>query len=399
MKKLTVRDVPLKGKRLLMRVDFNVPLDENQHITDDKRIRAALPTIRYAAEQGARVILMSHLGRPKGTRIPELSLEPAAVRLGELLGKDVKLAPDCIGPETEKLVQGMTDGDVTLLENVRFHKAETDNDPSFAAALARLGDIYANDAFGTAHRAHASTVGVTVHFDKCVSGFLMEKEIDFLGSAVSNPKRPYVAILGGAKIKDKIPVIKNLVEIVDKLVIGGGMAYTFIKAQGHEIGNSLLDEESLDFVADILRSKKDRIVLPVDFLIADRFDFESRSLGETKVVAADAIPAGWQGLDVGPESIRLFSEVCGSAKTVVWNGPVGVFEIGATAKGTMAIAELLADITGKGVTTIIGGGDSASAVKKAGVADKMSHVSTGGGASLELLEGKTLPGLDALTDA
>ena len=232
MKKLTVRDVPLKGKRLLMRVDFNVPLDENQHITDDKRIRAALPTIRYAAEQGARVILMSHLGRPKGTRIPELSLEPAAVRLGELLGKDVKLAPDCIGPETEKLVQGMTDGDVTLLENVRFHKAETDNDPSFAAALARLGDIYANDAFGTAHRAHASTVGVTVHFDKCVSGFLMEKEIDFLGSAVSNPKRPYVAILGGAKIKDKIPVIKNLVEIVDKLVIGGGMAYTFIKAQG-----------------------------------------------------------------------------------------------------------------------------------------------------------------------
>ena len=399
MKKLTVKDIDLKGKRLLMRVDFNVPLDGEQNITDDKRIQASLPTIQYAVQQGAKLVLMSHLGRPKGNRVPEMSLKPAATRLGQLLGKDVTLAPDCVGEEVETLIASMADGDVVLLENVRFHKEETDNDPDFAGQLAKLGDVYANDAFGTAHRAHASTVGVTAHIDICVSGFLMEKEINFLGAAVANPQRPYVAILGGAKIKDKIPVIKNLVEKVDKLIIGGGMAYTFLKAQGKEIGDSLLDSDSLEFAVQIVKEKADKIVLPVDCLITDKFDFGARELGETKVVSVNEIPVGWQGLDVGPKTIQQFSEICKSAKTIVWNGPVGVFEIPETAKGTMAIAEILVGVTERGATTIIGGGDSASAVKKAGVAAKMSHVSTGGGASLELLEGKILPGLAALNDA
>ena len=399
MKKLTIKDIPLKGKRLLMRVDFNVPLDANQNITDDKRIQAALPTIKYAADQGARVILMSHLGRPKGSRIPEMSLKPAAVRLGELLGKEVKLAPDCIGPETEAMVAEMAEGDVLLLENVRFHKAETDNDAEFSSQLAKLGDVYANDAFGSAHRAHASTHGVTQYFDVCVSGFLMEKEIDFLGAAVSNPERPYVAILGGAKIADKIPVIENLIDKVDRLIIGGGMMFTFLKAQGKEIGDSMLDSESLDFVTRILQEKGDKIALPVDCLISDSFDFKTMTIGQKKVVSVDNIPDGWLGLDVGPETLKQFSEICRSAKTIVWNGPLGVFENPETAKGTLAIAELLAELTPQGITTIIGGGDSASAVKKAGVADKMSHVSTGGGASLEFLQGKELPGVAVLTDA
>ncbi len=399
MKKLTVRDVDLKGKRLLMRVDFNVPLNANQNITDDKRIRAALPTIQYAVEHGAKVILMSHLGRPKGNRIPEMSLKPAAVKLGELLGKEVKLAPDCIGPETESLVQSMNEGDVILLENVRFHKAETDDDPEFSAQLAKLGDLYANDAFGSAHRAHASTHGVTQHFDTCVSGFLMEKEINYLSAAVSNPERPYIAIMGGAKIADKIPVIENLIKIVDKLIIGGGMIFTFLKAQGKEIGDSLLDSDSLDFAKKILAEKGDKIALPVDCLVSDAFDFKARTIGKTRMVSVDEIPQGWHGLDVGPKSIELFSEICKSAKTIVWNGPMGVFEIPETAKGTLAIANVLAEVTEEGVTTIIGGGDSASAVKKAGVASKMSHVSTGGGASLEFLQGMELPGVAVLTDA
>lgn len=399
MKKLTVRDVDLRGKRLLMRVDFNVPLDENQNITDDKRIRASLPTIQYAVEQGARVILMSHLGRPKGAIIPEMSLKPAAGRLSELLAKNVEFAPDCIGEDAEKIVFNMKDGDVLLLENVRFHKEETENDPEFSKRLAKLGEIYANDAFGSAHRAHGSTVGVTLYFDTCVSGLLMEKELNFLGAAVANPVRPFVAILGGAKIGDKIPVIENLIDKVDRLIIGGGMMYTFQKAQGKEIGKSLLDETSLDFVKALMKEKTDKIVLPVDCLVSKTFDFKARQIGEVQVVSVDAFPADAIGLDIGPKTIEAFSEVCSEAKTIVWNGPMGVFEIEETARGTMALANLLAELTRKGVTTIIGGGDSASAVKKAGVAEVVSHVSTGGGASLEFLQGKELPGVAALTDA
>ncbi len=398
MKKLTVKDVDLKGKRLLMRVDFNVPLDEHQQVSDDKRIRASLPTIEYAIKQGVRIILMSHLGRPNGNVVPEMSLKPVADRLGELLGNKVQFAPDCIGPEVEKMADRLGKGDVLLLENLRFHQEEEENDPAFSKQLAQLGDIYANDAFGTAHRAHASTVGVAEYFDTCLSGFLMEKELDYLGAAVSNPERPYVAILGGAKIADKIPMIENLIKRVDRLLIGGGMAYTFLKAQGKEIGNSMLDEANLNFANQILKSKGNKIGLPVDCLITDSFDFKARKIGQTKVVSVDTIPKGWQGLDVGPKTIESFSQVCHDAKTIVWNGPLGVFEIEATAKGTMAIAQVLAEVTGKGVTTIIGGGDSASAVKKAGLTSKMSHVSTGGGASLEFLQGEQLPGVSVLTD-
>lgn len=398
MKKKRIRDVYLKGRRLLMRVDFNVPLDENQNIADDMRIRASLPTIKYAVDQDAKVILMSHLGRPKGKIIPELSLKPAAQRLGELLGKEVKFAPDCVGPETEALVDNMNEGEVVLLENVRFHKEETDNDPDFSKKLARLGDVYANDAFGSAHRAHGSTVGVTEYFDTCVSGFLMEKELVYLGEAVMDPERPFVAVLGGAKVADKIPVIENLIDKIDYLLIGGGMAYTFLKAQGKEIGSSILDEASLDFVRRILDERSDKIVLPVDCVISDKFDFGSRELGNTEVVSVDAIPAGWNALDIGPQTFDKFSEVCREAKTIVWNGPLGVFEIEATAKWTLDFAYLLGELTSKGARTIIGGGDTGSAVKKAGKADQMSHVSTGGGASLEFLQGKILPGVEVLTD-
>ncbi len=398
MNKMTLKDVDLRGKRLLMRVDFNVPMDEKQNITDDKRIKASLPSIQYAVDQGARVILMSHLGRPKDGPDPTMSLKPAAKRLGELLGKEVGFAPDCVGEKAEKMAQTMKDGDVLMLENVRFHKEETKNDPEFSKKLSRLGELYANDAFGSAHRAHSSTVGVAEFYKKRVSGFLMEKELAFLGAAVINPKRPLVAVLGGAKVADKIPVIENLVKLVDKLIIGGGMAYTFIKAQGKEIGKSLLDESSLDFVKELLKKQKDKIVLPVDCVISDRFNFETRAIGNTKTVSIDAIPADWQALDVGPKSVELFSKQCEKAKTIVWNGPLGVFEIEETAKGTRAFANLLAELTGKGAMTIIGGGDTASAVKKAGVAARMSHVSTGGGASLEFLEGKALPGVEILTD-
>jgi phosphoglycerate kinase len=341
---------------------------------------------------------MSHLGRPKGAIIPEMSLKPAAGRLGELLAKNVEFAPDCIGEDAEKIVYSMKDGDVLLLENVRFHKEETENDPEFSKRLAKLGEIYANDAFGSAHRAHGSTVGVTLYFDTCVSGLLMEKELNFLGAAIANPIRPFVAILGGAKIGDKIPVIENLIDKVDRLIIGGGMMYTFQKAQGKEIGKSLLDETSLDFVKDLMKEKTDKIVLPVDCLVSKTFDFKARQIGEVQVVSVDAFPADAIGLDIGPKTIEAFSEVCSEAKTIVWNGPMGVFEIEETAKGTMAMANLLAELTLKGVTTIIGGGDSASAVKKAGVAEVVSHVSTGGGASLEFLQGKELPGVAALTD-
>jgi len=399
MKKLTIKNVDLKGKRLLMRVDYNVPLDENQQITDDKRIRATLPTIQYALEQDAKIILMSHLGRPKGNVVPEISLKPAAERLGDLLKKTVAFAPDCIGPEVEKMIDGLSGGDILLLENVRFHKEETDNDPEFAKSLARLGDVYANDAFGSAHRAHGSTVGVTAYFDTCVAGFLMEKELDYLGAALADPRKPFVAVLGGAKVADKVPVIENLIGKVDRIVVGGGMMFTFLKAQGKEIGDSLLDEDSLDFVQHVLDENPDTFVLPVDCVVSDVFDLKAKKLGETRVVSVDEIPQGWTGLDIGPKTIEKFTNACQDATTIVWNGPMGVFEMEETAQGTMAMASLLSKRTREGATTIIGGGDSASAVKKAGVVADMSHVSTGGGASLEFLQGKTLPGVDALTDA
>lgn len=397
MKKLTVEDLNFSGKRVLMRVDFNVPL-ENGAVANDKRIKAALPTIDYIVKNGGRLILMSHLGRPKGRRVPEMSLKPCGAVLSELLGKAVAFADDCVGAEVEDAVAKLENGAILLLENLRYHPEETDNEAGFAEKLAKLGDLYVNDAFGTAHRAHASTEGVTHFFDQCAAGYLMMKELDYLGQVIENPARPFVAILGGAKISGKIDVITNLLPKVDRVIIGGGMAYTFFKAQGLEIGKSLLEADKVDYAKDILSQGGDKIVLPVDCLVTDFFDFDARKIGELKQVAADAIPADWESLDIGSKSIEKFRSILADARTVVWNGPMGVFEIPQTAKGTYAIAELLADVTAGGATTVIGGGDSASAIEKAGVADNVSHVSTGGGASLEFMEGKTLPGVAALTD-
>lgn len=397
MNKKTIEDIDVKGKRVLVRVDFNVPQDETGRITDDRRIRAALPTIQYLVNQGAKTILVSHLGRPKGK--PEdkekFTLKPVAERLSELLGKPVPLAPDCVGPEVEKMVQAMKEGDVLLLENVRFHPEEEKNDPEFAKQLASLAEVYVNDAFGTAHRAHASTEGVTKYLPG-VAGYLMQKEIEYLGGALTNPKRPFIAVLGGAKVKDKIPVIENLVSKVDKLIIGGGMAYTFLKAQGKEIGQSLLDADSLDFCREMLAKAGDKILLPVDVVVADGNPFEKGpDAVQTRVVSVDTIPADWQGVDIGPETQKLFAEAVKGAGTVVWNGPMGIFEFDKFAVGTRAMAQALAD---SGAVTIVGGGDSAAAVEQLGFADKMTHISTGGGASLEFLEGKVLPGVAALQD-
>lgn len=397
MNKKTIEDIDVKGKRVLVRVDFNVPQDETGKITDDRRIRAALPTIQYLVHQGAKTILVSHLGRPKGK--PEdkekFTLKPVAERLSELLGKPVPLAPDCVGPEVEKMVQAMKDGDVLLLENVRFHPEEEKNDPEFAKQLASLAEVYVNDAFGTAHRAHASTEGVTKYLPG-VAGYLMQKEIEYLGGALANPKRPFIAVLGGAKVKDKIPVIENLVSKVDRLIIGGGMAYTFLKAQGKEIGQSLLDADSLDFCREMLAKAGDKILLPVDVVVADGNPFEKGpDAVQTKVVSVDAIPADWQGVDIGPETQKLFAEAVKGAGTIVWNGPMGIFEFDKFAVGTRAMAQALAD---SGAVTIVGGGDSAAAVEQLGFAEKMTHISTGGGASLEFLEGKVLPGVAALQD-
>ncbi len=397
MPKLTIDDLDLKGKNVLVRVDFNVPLDENQNVTDDFRIRAALPTIKKISESGGRAILCSHLGRPKGERKPEMSLKPVAKRLSELLGKEVKFANDCIGQEVLEMKKSLQDGDVLLLENVRFHKEETKNDPGFAKALAEGCDLYVNDAFGSAHRAHASTEGVTKYFDKCAAGYLMEKELSYLGGALENPRRPFVTILGGAKISGKIDVINNLMDKADVLLIGGGMIYTFYKAQGKEIGKSLLEEDRIEMAREIFEkaeSSKCRFVLPKDVLVSDKFEAGAN----TKVVDVDNIPADWMGVDIGTKTIEEFKQILSEASTVVWNGPMGVFEIPDFAKGTEEIARYLAKITEKGVTTIVGGGDSAAAVKKFGLSDKLSHVSTGGGASLEFLEGKVLPGVAALTD-
>ena len=392
MAKKTIRDVDVQGKRVLMRVDFNVPMQDGT-ITDDKRIRAALPTIKHAIEAGGKVILMSHLGRPKGKPDDAFRLDPVAKRLSELLGQPVQKVDDCIGADVEQAVAKLEPGDVLLLENVRFYAQETDNDPEFAKALAALGDIFVNDAFGTAHRAHASTTGVADYLP-AVSGFLMEKELEFLGGAVEDPKRPFVAILGGAKVKDKIAVIESLLNKVDILIIGGGMAYTFLKAQGYEVGNSLLDEERLEFCRSIMAKAEEKgveLLLPVDVVAAKEYGPDA----EHKVVSSREMPADWEGLDIGPETAKRFSAAVKDAGTVVWNGPMGVFEFEAFAKGTLSVAQALADSS---AVTIIGGGDSAAAVEQMGLADKMTHVSTGGGASLEFLEGKVLPGVAALDD-
>ncbi len=397
MKKLSIDRLDLKNKRVLVRVDFNVPLDENLNITDDRRIEASLPTIKKIISDGGKAVLMSHLGRPKGKVNPKYSLAPAAKRLGQLLGKDVKLAPDCVGEEVKKIVASMKNGDVLLLENLRFHEEEEKNNPDFAKKLAELGDVYVNDAFGSAHRAHASTEGVTKYISQNAAGYLMQKELDYLGSAISNPERPYCAILGGAKISGKIDVIMNLLDKVDTMIIGGGMAYTFYKAQGKEIGKSLLEEEKIGLAKELLEKvakSKVKFLMPKDVVVAEEFKNDSPSV----VVSIDNIPADKMGLDIGPETVKLFREELLKSKTIVWNGPMGVFEMDNFARGTFEIAQTLVEATKKGAITIIGGGDSAAAVGKAGLDDKVSHVSTGGGASLEFLEGKTLPGVAALTD-
>lgn len=397
MKKLSIDKVDLKGKRVLVRVDFNVPLDENLNITDDIRITAALPTIKKIVNDGGRCILMSHLGRPKGAPNPKYSLKPAAIRLGELLQIDVKFAPDCIGDQVKAIVNSLKDGEVVLLENLRFHAEEEKNNPEFSKQLSELGDVYINDAFGSAHRAHSSTEGVTKFIDVCASGYLMQKELDYLGVAIADPARPFTAILGGSKISGKIDVIDNLLPKVDNLLIGGGMAYTFYKAMGYEIGSSLLEAEKLDLAKETLekfKTSKAKVLLPKDNMVAAEFKNESPST----LVASDNIPADKMGLDIGPSTIEEFKKVILASKTIIWNGPLGVFEFDNFAKGTDAIAKALADATANGAVTIIGGGDSAAAIKKAGLEDKVSHVSTGGGASLEFLEGKILPGVAALND-
>jgi len=397
MDKLTVEDLDLKGKRVLMRVDFNVPL-ESGRVVNDKRIRAALPTINYITNHGGKLILMSHLGRPKGKRVPEMSLEPCVTVLNALLGRKTKFVGDCIGPDVDRAVESLGEGEILLLQNLRYYQQETENDPDFAAQLAKLGDVYVNDAFGTAHRAHASTEGVTHYIDKCAAGYLLMKEIAYLGGVLQNPDSPFVAILGGAKISGKIDIISNLLPRVDTIIIGGGMAYTFFKAQEKEIGKSLLEEDKIELAKELLTKGAEKLILPVDCMVSDTFDFEARKVGDLKSVSADAIPADTYSLDIGPQSIEKFRSIITAAKTIVWNGPMGVFEIEDTARGTFAIANALADATANGATTIIGGGDSASAVDRAGVSDKVSHVSTGGGASLEFMEGKVLPGVAALTD-
>lgn len=396
MAKLFIEDLKneLRGKRILMRVDFNVPLDENRNITSDKRIVAALPSIKYVIENGGKLILMSHLGRPKGSPSPEFSLDVVAKKLSELLGKDVKFVNECIGPEVEKQVSELKDGDVLLLENVRFHKEEEKNDPEFSKKLAALGELYINDAFGSAHRAHASTEGVCKYMEKCASGFLMSKELQYLGQLLENPQRPFIAILGGAKVSDKIKVINNLLNIVDGLIIGGGMAYTFLKAEGKKIGNSICDDKDIPIAKEIIKKALDKnipIYLPVDHIVAKEFKEDAESL---EVLRA-SIEEGWQGMDIGPITIEKFRNVILKAKTIFWNGPMGVFEFEKFSKGTLEIGKAIAESS---AVSVVGGGDSASALKKLKLTDKMTHVSTGGGASLEFMEGVELPGVAALTN-
>lgn len=391
MNKKTIRDVDVKGKKVLVRCDFNVPLDENRKITDNRRIVSALPTIAYLANHGAKVILCSHLGRPKGEVKPEFSLDVVAQELSKLLGRPIPLAKDVIGESAKQLVENMQEGDVVLLENVRFHKEEEKNEEEFSKKLASLADIFVNDAFGTAHRAHSSTEGVS-HYLPAVSGFLIEKELQVMGGALENPKRPFIAILGGAKVSDKIGVIENLLEKVDTIIIGGGMAFTFLKAQGHQIGKSICEYDKLDLANEILKKAEEkhiRLVLPVDSHIAKEYSNDA----ENKIVHSKEIPDEWEALDIGPETITLFSDMVKTAKTVIWNGPLGVCEFENYEVGTREVARALAATD---AISIIGGGDSAAAIEKLGLADKITHISTGGGASLEFLEGKKLPGIECL---
>jgi phosphoglycerate kinase len=395
MATLTIDDIVLRGKKALVRVDFNVPLTSDLKVADDKRIVESLPTIRKILKDGGSAILMSHLGRPKGKPNPEFSLKPVAEHLGILLNMPILFAPDCIGRTVKQMVDELKPGQILMLENLRFYAQEEQNDPEFAKELGSLGDLYVNDAFGTAHRAHASTEGITRFLKPSVAGYLLRKEIEYLTRAVSNPGRPYVAIMGGAKISGKIDVIENLLPKIDALIIGGGMAFTFFQAQGHEIGDSLVEQEKLPLAKKILEECKTRhmrLILPVDAVVADRLDNDA----SRKIVPITKIPVGWRGLDIGPETVKIISMELRRAKTIVWNGPMGVFEMPNFANGTLEVARLLAEATKGGATTIVGGGDSAAAIAQAGLESAVSHVSTGGGASLEFLEGKTLPGLTAL---
>jgi phosphoglycerate kinase len=410
MAKLFIEDLPLVGRRVLMRVDFNVPVKDGR-VENDKRLRASLPSIRYVLEKGGSLVLMSHLGRPDGQKLARYSLQPVAGRLGELLGRPVKFLPDCVGPEVEKACAALEAGEVVLLENLRFHieeegkvkkedgtsvKADPEAVKAFRASLTKLGDLYVNDAFGTAHRAHSSMTGVSL--DRRAAGYLMKKELDFLGDAVNQPKRPFVAIIGGAKVSGKIDVISSLLPKVDTLIIGGGMAFTFYKAQGKEIGGSLVEDDRVEMARALLAKAGPKLVLPVDTVVTDVFDFDARKVGALKTVAWDAIGPRDIGVDVGEATRAKFAAIVQGARTVVWNGPMGVFEIPETAKGTLAVAQALADATAHGAVTVVGGGDSVAAVEKNGLADKVTHVSTGGGASLEFLEGKELPGVTYLSD-
>ena len=397
MNKKTIRDIDVKGKKVFVRVDFNVPMDEHQNITNDTRIRATLPTIQHLLDGGAAVILACHVGRPSEERESKFSTKPIAARLSELLGKEVKWAPDCVGPDAEKAAGDLKAGEVLLLENLRYHKAEKKNDPAFAKQLAALADVAVDDAFGVAHRAHASNVGITSYLET-VAGFLMEKEINYIGKTLEDPKRPFVAIIGGAKVSDKIGVIENMIDKVDTIIIGGGMAHTFDASKGYPIGNSLCERDKIELAKELLEKaekKGVKVVLPVDVVIADKFAADAN----TKTVDVDKIPDGWQALDSGDKTSEEYVKALQGAKTVIWNGPMGVFEFDAFAKGTEAVAHAVAEATKGGAVSIVGGGDSIAALKKTGLSDQISHISTGGGATLELLEGKVLPGIDALANA
>ncbi len=396
MDKKTIKDVDVKGKKVLCRVDFNVPMDENQNITNDTRIRATLPTINYLLENGAAVILACHVGRPTEAREPKFSTKPVQARLAELLGKEVKWAPDCIGPDAEKAAADLKPGEVLLLENLRYHKEEKKNDPGFAKQLAALADLAVDDAFGVSHRAHASNVGITQYLET-VAGFLMEKEINYIGKTLEAPQRPFVAIIGGAKVSDKIDVISNMIDKVDTIIIGGGMAHTFDAAKGLPIGESLCEPDKYDLARELLakaEKKGVKVVLPLDVMVADKFAADA----DHKVVDVDKVEAGWQALDSGPKTSEEYTKALAGAKTVIWNGPMGVFEFDVFAKGTEAVAKAVAKATDEGAISIVGGGDSIAALKKTGLTEKISHVSTGGGATLEFLEGKVLPGIDAIAN-
>ena len=396
MNKKTMLHIEPHGKKVFVRVDFNVPMDENQHITNDTRIRATLPTIQHLLNAGAAVILACHVGRPTEAREPQFSTRPIVARLEECLGQPVKWAPDCVGPEAEKAAAELKPGEVLLLENLRYHKAEKKNDPEFAKQLASLADIAVDDAFGVAHRAHASNVGITAHLET-VAGFLMEKEINYIGKTLENPKRPFVAIIGGAKVSDKIGVIENMIDKVDTIIIGGGMAHTFDASKGYPVGDSLLERDKIELAKELLEKaekKGVKVVLPVDLVVADKFAADAN----TKIVDVDKVPEGWQALDSGPKTSEEYVNALKGAKTVIWNGPMGVFEFDAFAKGTEAVARAVAQATKEGAISIVGGGDSIAALKKTGLSEKISHISTGGGATLELLEGKVLPGIAALAD-